>query len=69
MTQEKRLLNYLQQGNKITRLKALTELGIFELSSRIVALQKQGYVFIKNRIVVNNQFGEKCSIVEYSLET
>lgn len=69
MTQEKRLLNYLQQGNKITRLQALVELGIFELSSRVVALQKQGYIFIKNRITVTNQFGEKCTVVEYSLET
>ena len=67
MSQEQRLLHHLQLGHSITRLQALTDLGIFELSARLCDLQKRGFKFSKNRITVTNRFGEKCSILEYRL--
>ena len=42
MTQKQRLLNYLEQGNKINPLKAWQELGIYRLASRICDLRKEG---------------------------
>lgn len=41
-SQETRLLAWLRNGMTITRLLALTELGIFELSARIKSLEAAG---------------------------
>ena len=68
MNQEDRLLEHFNEGKSITRLSALVDLGIFELSSRIIALQKRGYDFNKKRTEVTNRYGEKCSVVKYSLK-
>ena len=43
-SQANRLLEWLQSGKSITRLEALVELGIFELSARIIDLEGEGYV-------------------------
>jgi uncharacterized small protein (DUF1192 family) len=67
--QPKRLLEHLQSGRSITRMEALSVLGIFELSSRIGDLQKRGYKINKKRLTVTNRFNEKISIVKYTLDT
>lgn len=61
-----RLREQLELGRSITRLSALNELGIFELSSRIIALEKEGFRIKKQRIKVTNRFGESIHIVKYS---
>lgn len=66
-TQEQRLLEHLQSGKTITRLDALTELGLFELSARIVGLEQKGYVIDRKRITVTNRFGEQIKVAEYWL--
>jgi hypothetical protein len=66
MTQTERLKEALTSGHKITRLTALVDLGIFELSARIGELEKQGFGVTKTRITVVNRFGEKISCMEYS---
>ncbi len=68
MTQTERLKEALTSGHKITRLSALVDLGIFELSARIGELEKQGHKFNKPRIKVTNRFGESVTVVEYSLK-
>jgi hypothetical protein len=68
MTQTERLKEALTSGHKITRLTALVDLGIFELSARIGELEKQGHKFNKPRIKVTNRFGESVTVVEYSLK-
>lgn len=65
--QAKRLLNHFMEGKTIDRLRALNELAIFELSARLIDLQHAGYTFEKERKRVSNRFGEKCTVVEYSL--
>lgn len=65
--QAQRLLNHFNEGKTIDRLRALNELGIFELSARLIDLQNAGYKFNKERKRVTNRFGEKCTVVEYSL--
>ena len=66
MSQSTRLREHLDTGKPITRLAALIDLSIFELSARIVGLEKDGYQVEKKRIKVTNRFGESISVVEYS---
>ena len=42
MTQQQRILEYLEQGNTITTLNAFNELGITRLASRIYDLKASG---------------------------
>lgn len=65
--QATRLLNHFMEGKTIDRLRALNELAIFELSSRIGDVENAGYTINRERKRVFNRFGEKCTVVEYSL--
>lgn len=67
-TQAGRLLMHLQSGNTINRLSALIELGIFELSARVIDLEKDSWIIVKKRVQVINRFQEKTSVTEYSLD-
>ena len=67
-TQAKRLLDHLATGATIHRLSALIDLGIFELSSRVIDITRAGYSINKNRVSITNRFGEKTSVTEYSLK-
>lgn len=66
-SQAGRLLHHFEQGFSINRLDALIQLGIFELSARIIDLEAHGYIIHKERKTVTNRFGEKASVTEYSL--
>lgn len=52
-------------GNRITRLTAWAELGIAELSARIIDLTNAGYPVERRRVTVVNRWGEKVSVMEY----
>lgn len=67
-TQCQRIVDYIKRYGYITRLEAANELFIFELSSRIIALQDRGFVFKKERVSRENRFGEKKSFTKYSIE-
>lgn len=67
-TQAERILEHLNKGKSINRLSALLELGVFELSARIIDLQNSGHSINKTRKKIINRFGEKSSVVEYSLK-
>ena len=67
MTQKKRLLTYLEQGNKINPLKAWQELGIYRLASRICDLRKEGNEIKDEWLEVPNRFGEFVRVKEYYL--
>lgn len=62
-SQEKRILNYLQNGGKITPLEALNKFGCLRLSGRIYDLRRKGYNIKSNRITVN-----KKQVAQYSLQ-
>jgi hypothetical protein len=66
--QRERLKSALINGKKITRLTAYRDLAIFELSSRIGELEKQGIVISRQRITVYNRYGEKTNVMEYRME-
>jgi hypothetical protein len=65
MTQQQRVLDYLQSGKTITTLNAFNELGITRLASRIYELKEEGHIINKKMITVTNRYDEKCSVAEY----
>lgn len=66
-TQAERLLEYLQAGNSITRLDAFNALGIVELSARVIDLEHKGHKINRERITVQNRFGEDVRVTKYSM--
>ena len=67
-TQNKRILEYINEFGSITQLDALRDIGVMRLASRISDLRKQGYSIISKREAVENRYGERCYIKRYSLE-
>ena len=67
-TQKDRVLQYMKEEGSITRLQAATELGCFELSSRIGELEAQGIKIRRERVAELNRYGDKCSVAKYTLE-
>jgi len=67
LSQEGRLLEWFKSGRTITRLEALVELGIFELSSHVIDLEEAGHVVHRKRIKVTNRYGETARVAEYWL--
>ena len=65
-TQNKRILDYINEFGSITQLEALKELGVMRLASRISDLKRQGHNIISTTESVKNRYGEKCYIKRYS---
>lgn len=55
MTQNKLIINHLQQGKTLTSLEALKLFGCFRLSARIAELKNQGFDIISNNIKENGK--------------
>lgn len=66
-TQAQRIVEFIDQYGSITRLDSSCKLFIFELSSRIISLERKGWVFKKERESIKNSFGETKSFVRYSI--
>ena len=47
LTQQKRIIQYLREGNELTPIEALYVAGTMKLSTRIGELIKQGYPIVK----------------------
>lgn len=67
LTQNERVLVYIEENGSITQLEALNDLGVFRLASRISDLRKLGYPITSKMETVKNRFGENCKIKRYSL--
>lgn len=68
MTQNQRIVDYMQEFGSITQLDALRDLGVMRLASRISDLIKQGYPIVSEMETVKNRYGEKCRIKRYRLD-
>lgn len=66
MTQRERIVRYLKDNGSITAYEAVAELGILQLSARLVELEKMGYSFERERITRRNRYGEMISFMRYS---
>lgn len=68
-TQCKRVILYLKKNTHLTSLDAFKKLGITRLAARVFELSSDGYIFERNRKKVVNRFGERCSVIEYSIKS
>jgi predicted ArsR family transcriptional regulator len=66
-TQKDRVLAYIRSEGSITALEAVRELGILQLSARLVELEKEGYVFTKTPEKSKNRFDETVHYIRYGL--
>lgn len=67
LTQNQRLLDYLDIHGSVTQIEALNKLGIMRLASRVSDLRKKGYQIDGKMDIVTNRYGEKCRVKRYSL--
>lgn len=68
ITQNERIVDYINTYGSITTLEAFVNLGVTRLASRICDLTKQGYEFDKKFESSPNSFGEPTSYVRYSFK-
>ena len=68
MSQLERLEEHFLSGKTITRLTAINELGIFELSSRVGELESKGCVVPRKDVTVINRWNEKVRVKLYWME-
>ncbi len=66
--QRTEILDYIKKFGSITRLEAMRDLGIAELSSRIGELESQGYVFNKKTEPFTTRLGKHSRYIRYSLK-
>ena len=67
MTQISRIIQYLEEGNKINCLDAFDKLAVTQLATRISQIMDKGYDIKRERKVFVNKYGEELSLVEYSM--
>lgn len=67
MTQQDRIIKYMNDFGSITAIEAVAELGITQLSARICELQNKGYEFNKELQTGKNRYGEPTHFIRYSL--
>lgn len=68
MTQQERILKYINDFGSITAYEAVVDLGITQLSARLCELQAKGYDFKKEVQTGKNRYGEKVHYMRYSME-
>lgn len=65
-TQNKELLEYLQDHGSITPLEALSKLGIYRLSARIFDLRQDGHRIETNMVEEKDRRGRRCRVSVYT---
>ncbi len=68
MTQNQRIIDYINKFGSITTMEAFMDLGITRLASRIHDLTKEGYKIRRTPTTAKNRFGEDVRYITYSLE-
>lgn len=67
-TQKDRIINYMEKtGKELNQRQALSMFGIARLAARICELEKNGYVFEKGWLTLNNRYSEQVRIRTYKL--
>ena len=67
MNQRQRVIEYINEFGSITALEAVRDLGILQLSARLVELEQRGYRFNKKQESSLNRYGEKVYYTRYSI--
>lgn len=66
MSQNNRILNWLQYHGPLTQKIASEKLAVGRLGARIYDMQKEGHVFEHKTIEVSNQYGT-AHVTQYTL--
>ncbi len=68
MTQEEKILDYMERHGSITPLEAMNELGVMRLGARIYDLKESGIKIITETVKGKNRDGETTRFARYRLE-
>lgn len=68
MSQEQRLIEYLETHVGITQLEATTKLGTLRLAARVKDARNHGYKIHTNKIEVTKADGTTARVAQYRLE-
>lgn len=66
-TQREQIVDYMRKHGSITRLDSSCKLFIFELSARIIELERKGWIFNKSRETRKNSYGQTKHFTRYSI--
>ena len=70
MNQRTQILRFLESGKKLTRQRAINELGIFEAPARISELRNDFQIPIETTMIrVTNRYGRGVSVADCSITT
>ena len=64
-TQKQDVLDFLLRYGRMTRLDAFRELGVAELSARIIEIEEDGWVIPRETVTVTARNGRKARVTEY----
>lgn len=67
ITQQDRVLRYLQDNSSITSWEAIKEFGATRLSAIIYNLKKKVYNFNEEWVTTNNRYNEPVTFKKYIL--
>lgn len=67
LTQNQRIVKYMEEFGSITQLDAIRDLGIMRLGARIWELKRDGVPIESNFVNVKNRYGETVQVKEYML--
>lgn len=65
--QRQRLLEWLKKNRAVTTKGAIENLGILRASERVRELIAEGNDIARERVVVQNKYGESCRVARYRL--
>lgn len=69
MTQDERILKFIEEHGSISPMEAWNELGITKLATRVSYMRRHcGIEFEKYYVKTRNRFGEPVSYMRYSLK-
>ena len=67
MTQQERIMDYMERFGSISPMEAFSDLGITKLATRISELIQAGEPIVKHNETGRNRFGEKTHYTRYSI--
>lgn len=69
ISQEQRVLDYINEFGSITTLEAFRDLGVTRLSARIFELRKKGYIIVSEDEKSKNRYGDVVHYARYSIKS
>lgn len=66
MTQNERVIKYIEDFGSISQMEAYTDLGVCRLSERIREIERAGRNVKRQRDTCRNRYGDKVNYTRYS---